>query len=162
MRMSNDFIAKGVKCVVQERSNMEDGLPYFGTVIGIDSEENIVYVWDEYRDCVSWTHANCVYTSADSIYEVMQELEKFCARYQRRVSRVNLKRVQSQRVLDKYLRSENDYLKQDFSDKHLKKMAGTFEELAKQEAEYTALCAKMEALYTLMDALNNFTEDEEQ
>lgn len=159
---SYDHIARGMKCIVHERSDMEDGLPYCGTIIGINSIGKVVYVWDAVTQSIKWTRPKRVYTAEESFAEILHELEKLCARYQRKSSLVQLKLVQSKRILDKYLRDEDYYIGSDkLTYDHLDKMAQTFEDFEKYQEEYNDLRDKTEMVFELASTIVNFTSEEE-
>lgn len=166
MEKSNDFLMKGAKCVVQERTSLEDGLPYTGTIIGFGDEDSsgkqVVYVWNDEQGCVSWTHSNCVYVSDESVYDLLNDIEALIAKYNRRLSLANLKFVQARRVLDKYLRTEDAYLKGNATVKHLSKMANTQEEYTKWCAECEVLQRKINVLYEVANELNTFIDGTEE
>jgi hypothetical protein len=154
---------KNAKCFVQERSNMEDGLPYCGTIIGIDGDptkdETVVYVWDCINNRINWTHAHCVYTTEEGQEAVLDSMAELAKKYNRKLSALNLKAVQTQRIIDKYLREESSYIKQDATIKHLSKMAQAFEEREKYSHEYNNLYSKIEAVYDLAEQMQNFIEE---
>lgn len=165
MKASNDFLMKGARCVVQERTSLEDGLPYTGTIIGFGDEKSdkqVVYVWNDEQGCVSWTHSNCVYASDESVYDLLNDIEALIAKYNRRASLVNLKLVQARRILDKYLRSEDAYIKGNATEKHLMKMAKTQEEYMQYYMEYESLQRKMNVLYEVANELNTFIDETEE
>ena len=165
MKASNDFLMKGARCVVQERTSLEDGLPYTGTIIGFGDEKSdkqVVYVWNDTQNCVSWTHSNCVYVSNESVYDLLNDIEALVAKYNRRLSLANLKFVQARRILDKYLRTEDAYLKGNATVKHLSKMANTQEECTKWCAECEVLQRKMSVLYEVANELNTFIDETDE